>query len=323
LILVAGSLNYDITLYVDRFAPPKSVVKKIKRFLGGSGGNAAVAAARILGRGKVFLLSAVGNDEIGRAHVRALRDEGVITTLVKVIDDAESGQAFVIINKSGESAIYSYYGANACLTPEEVRDDVASVLEKVSYVLIMNPPLPIASMLVKLAQEKGRVILWDPGALSNLGLSKLADIIKATNYLLPNREELLILTGSKNETEAVGKLLKMNPELKLVIKEGAWGVKYVDLKNRVIYLIGGVPLRELGLELASTVGCGDTLVGAFTALKSMGYSDIEALKLSNCAAAINASKEEPRGSPRFNELIKLFKNKCSRLISTRIAELDI
>lgn len=323
MILVAGSLNYDITLYVDRFAPPKSVVKKIKRFLGGSGGNAAVAAARILGRGKVFLLSAVGNDEIGRAHVRALRDEGVITTLVKVIDDAESGQAFVIINKSGESAIYSYYGANACLTPEEVRDDVASVLEKVSYVLIMNPPLPIASMLVKLAQEKGRVILWDPGALSNLGLSKLADIIKATNYLLPNREELLILTGSKNETEAVGKLLKMNPELKLVIKEGAWGVKYVDLKNRVIYLIGGVPLRELGLELASTVGCGDTLVGAFTALKSMGYSDIEALKLSNCAAAINASKEEPRGSPRFNELIKLFKNKCSRLISTRIAELDI
>ncbi len=35
MILVAGSLNYDITLYVDRFAPPKSVVKKIKRFLGG------------------------------------------------------------------------------------------------------------------------------------------------------------------------------------------------------------------------------------------------------------------------------------------------
>ncbi|MCD6427987.1 MAG: carbohydrate kinase family protein [Desulfurococcales archaeon] len=323
MILVAGSLNYDITLYVDRFAPPKSVVKKIKRFLGGSGGNAAVAAARILGRGKVFLLSAVGNDEIGRAHIRALRDEGVLTTLVKVIDDAESGQAFVIINKSGESAIYSYYGANACLTPEEVRDDVASVLEKVSYVLIMNPPLPIASMLVKLAQERGRVILWDPGVLSNLGLSKLADIIKATNYLLPNREELLILTDSKNETEAVEKLLKMNPELKLVIKEGARGVKYVDLKNRVIYLIGGVPLRELGFELASTVGCGDTLVGAFTALKSMGYSDIEALKLSNCAAAINASKEEPRGSPRFNELIKLFKNKCSQLISTRITELDV
>ena len=203
MILVAGSLNYDITLYVDRFAPPKSVVKKIKRFLGGSGGNAAVAAARILGRNKVFLLSAVGNDEIGRAHIKALRDEGVSTVLVKVIDGIESGQAFVIISKSGESAIYSYYGANTYLTPKEVKDDVASVLEKVSHVLITSPPLPIASMLVKLAEGRNKTILWDPGTLSNLGLNMLANVIKSTNYLLPNKEELLILTGSKNETEAV------------------------------------------------------------------------------------------------------------------------
>ena len=32
MILVAGSLNYDITLYIDRSASPKSVVKKIKDF---------------------------------------------------------------------------------------------------------------------------------------------------------------------------------------------------------------------------------------------------------------------------------------------------
>ncbi|MCD6428642.1 MAG: carbohydrate kinase family protein [Desulfurococcales archaeon] len=323
MILIAGSLNYDITLYVDKFAPPKSVVKKIRRFLGGSGGNAAVAAARILGRGKVFLLSAVGNDEIGRAHIKALRDEGVSTTLIRVINGIESGQAFVIINKFGESAIYSYYGANTYLTPEEVKDDVVSVLEKVSHVLIMNPPLPIVTLLVKLARERNKTILWDPGTLSNLGLNVLADAIKYTNYLLPNKEELLILTSSKNETEAVRKLIRINPGLKLIVKEGARGVKYIDLKNRVIYLIRGVPLRELGFELVSTVGCGDTLVGVFTALKCMGYGDIEALKLSNCAAAINASREEPRGSPSLNELIKLFKNECSRLINVEVIKLSI
>jgi len=323
LILVAGSLNYDITIYVDRFAPPKSIIKKIKRFLGGSGGNAAVAAARILGRDKVFLLSAVGNDEIGRAHIKALRNEGVSTTLVKVIDDIESGQAFVIINKSGESAIYSYYGANAYLMPEEAKDDVTSVLGKVSHILIMNPPLPIASMLVKLAHGRDKTILWDPGTLSNLGLNMLADVIKTIDYLLPNREELFILTSSKNVTEAVKKLLRINPELKLIIKEGAHGVKYVDLKSRIIYLIEGVPLHELGLKLVSTVGCGDALVGVFAALKCMGYSDIEALKLSNCAAAINASREEPRGSPYFSELIKLFEEKCSKLINIKTLELDV
>ena len=82
-------------------------------------------------------------------------------------------------------------------------------------------------------------------------------------------------------------------------------------------------MHELGLELVSTVGCGDALVGVFTALKYMGYSDIEALKLSNCTATINASREEPRGSPCLNELIKLFKNRCSQLISTRVIELNI
>ncbi len=323
MIIVAGSLNYDITLYVDKFAPPKSIVRNIKRFLGGSGGNAAVAAARILGKNKVFLLSAVGNDEVGKAHLIALKNEGINTSLIKVFSTIESGQAFVIIDKSGESAIYSYYGANYYLSPNEVGKNLEDVLDKVTHVLIMNPPLPVAVTLAKLARSKNKIILWDPGILSNLGFNQLAEVIKSVDYLLPNKEELLILTDSGIEDKALEKLASLNPELTIIIKEGSHGVKYINLRNRKTYRIGAVPLHKLGLELISTVGCGDTLVGVFTALKSMGYDDLKALKLSICAAAINASKDEPRGSPYFSELIKFYKHRCSSLINTEMSECNI
>ena len=77
------------------------MLRKSKIFRG-SGGNAAVAAARILGKDEVFLLSAVGNDAIGRAHIKALRDESVSTILVKVIDSAGSVQTSIIIDKFGK-----------------------------------------------------------------------------------------------------------------------------------------------------------------------------------------------------------------------------
>ncbi|MEM3948033.1 MAG: PfkB family carbohydrate kinase, partial [Zestosphaera sp.] len=81
-LLVVGSLNYDVMLFVERFAPPKTRVNRLKTFLGGSGGNAAVSAAKILGPGKVAFLGAVGDDEIGRLQLNDLERHGVITNHV-------------------------------------------------------------------------------------------------------------------------------------------------------------------------------------------------------------------------------------------------
>ncbi len=302
-LLVSGSLNYDMTFYVERFAPPKSVIKEIKEFLGGSGGNAAVAAARIMGRGKVAFFGAVGDDDIGLKHLRGLEEEGLVVDLVHVIKGSRSGRAYVFVRADGATAIYSYYGANHMLRQEDVNVRVLRALEEVDGVLVMNPPLEVARKLLKEAKEMGKLTFWDPGALAYAGVEKLGDLIARVDYILPNESELFLMTRTRNTLEAVEVLRMYSPEITVISKRGNEGAILASPEGRVV-VISGIPLEEIGLRVVSTVGCGDTFSGVFSALTVMGYSLEESLKLANCAAAINATREEARGSPKYGELME-------------------
>lgn len=315
-LMVVGSLNYDITLYVDRFAPPKTVVRRLTRYLGGSGGNSAVAAARILGDKAVVFFGAVGNDSIGKKHIDALRREGIITDIIRIIDGIESGQAFVAVDRNGNTAIYSYYGANTKLTPEEINEKVLTHLEAVQYVLITNPPLPTALELVSKARDLGKTIIWDPGAQSKYGLDVLKPVLEKVDYLAPNEGELLTMTRAKNLLEAIKHVQEVNQHLKVLIKRGEKGSLLMDpLSNTTVY-INAVPPEALGYKTTSTVGCGDAYVGVFTAFLILGYSEVDAMKLATCAATLNAAYEGPRGVPPKQALLKWFEA-CKVLIQVK------
>src|SRR5713101_3267167 len=96
-LLVTGALNWDTNLFVKRLPQlgQEVVVERIERVPGGKGGNVSVAAAKLLGPGKVALMACVGNDEVGRKQVEILKGEGVETEAVQLLEGVESGQAFV------------------------------------------------------------------------------------------------------------------------------------------------------------------------------------------------------------------------------------
>lgn len=313
-VVVAGSLNYDTMLFVDRFAPPKVKVKALARYLGGSGGNAATAAARFLGvRGSVIMVGAVGNDGVGRKHLDALRSEGIDTSFIVIKDGVESGQAFVAVNPSGETAIYSYYGANEMLNDADVRPLINSGIRP-DAVLIMNPPIGVAEAIAGWARERGAKVVWDPGSLSHEGVDKLGRVIRRVNIIAPNKDELLSMTRAANVEEAVERLRQINPGLVVLSKEGIKGSR-LFIEDRVL-VVSGIPTERLGLRTRSTSGCGDAYVGVFTAALSVGHDFIDAMVLATCAATINASREGPRGSPRYTELMK-YVSKCRRFAEPR------
>ena len=53
-VVVVGTINWDINLFVKRFAAvgEEVPVERVERVPGGKGANVAVAAARLLGRGE-------------------------------------------------------------------------------------------------------------------------------------------------------------------------------------------------------------------------------------------------------------------------------
>lgn len=58
-----------------------------------------------------------------------------------------------------------------------------------------------------------------------------------------------------------------------------------------------LPLKKLGLNVVSTVGCGDVFAGVFAAYHVMGNSLAQSLIMASAAAGLNATRPETRGSP--------------------------
>jgi ribokinase len=298
-----GAINMDISIFVDEFAEVggEVPVRELSMVPGGKAANVAVAAARILGPGRAALIGCVGDDEMGSAHFGDLQREGVDTSGIKVAKGMGSGRAYLIIDGRGRNSIYTFFGANSMIAPEDLdRPGIAKVFGEGSIIVVMDPPLDVAHKAIEAAKALGKKVLWDPGVRSGLGLTELGKSLRRTDYLVLNEVEAMRISGSKDPMGAIPKLLGVAPSLKVVLKLGARGCLMADGRGAVD--VAGVDLEEVGLRPVNTVGCGDAFLGAFSACLAKGIDEIEALERANCAGAFKASRPETRGSPGWDEL---------------------
>jgi ribokinase len=123
-ITVVGSANVDYVARCERLPRPGETVTdaRFERVPGGKGANQAVAAARL--GAEVRFVGRVGRDD---CVLRSLAEEGVDTTGV-VRDDGETGVALILVDAGGENVIVVAPGANARLTPDDVRVEAADAV---------------------------------------------------------------------------------------------------------------------------------------------------------------------------------------------------
>jgi ribokinase len=119
-VLVFGSINTDLVVYLSRLPHPGETVSggTYSWFPGGKGANAAVAACRAGAPVKVF--GAVGEDYWGSERVRSLRDEGIDVGGIVVKQGAPSGVAQIWVDARGENSIAVAPGANALFAAADV-----------------------------------------------------------------------------------------------------------------------------------------------------------------------------------------------------------
>ncbi len=270
---------------------------------GGKAGNVAVAAARLLGPSQVAILGSLGSDSVASEQVRKFEEEGVMTSGLKFNQGMESGQAYTVIDELGENIIHSFRGANSAITPEDLDDSTRrELISTASVVTIMDPPLETSLKLAKEAKRLGKIVAWDPGAKSELGITRVKGLLENVDYVAANESEIANLTGTKIFRDAARKLIKFNPNLKAITKMGAKGCILHHGMERIV--CNGLDLKSRGLKAVNTVGCGDAFLGAFVAALSEGRSDREALEWGNCAAGLKATRQETRGSPDRETLLK-------------------
>jgi ribokinase len=299
-LVVCGAINWDISCFVERLPVhgEEVIVKNITRVSGGTGGNIAVAAARILGTREVALIGALGKDEIARRQIAALEDEEVITNGIDCIEGVESGQAYILIDGTGQNVIASYLGANARLTHEHLNNAlIKQQLEECRGIVLSDPPLEVAGKLIKLAKQRSIPLLWDPGILIDLNRDSVQSLAKQAEVLFLNETEASALLGAEGLNTSLQKLIELGFSNQVVLKLGARGAAILEPASGLIVEAPALPLEELGLNVVSTVGCGDAFAGVFAAYHVIGNDPRQSLIMASTAAGLNATRPETRGSP--------------------------
>jgi ribokinase len=302
-ILVCGAINWDTMLFVDRFQNPGEEVRvmKVISVPGGKAANTAVAAVKILGANSVGVIGMLGVDDIADSQIKILQNEGVDTSLIFQHDGMLSGQAYVIVDSKGEDVILTHQAANLAIMPEHViRPEVLSAIDRTSTLIVIDPPLDIAGSLIIYARRTGKSVIWSPALLTNYGLSAVQRYMTHVDYLILNQQEASSLTWMDNGVQACTKISKSVMGRNVVVTLGDGGcVICTDGKSM---MIPPMHLASSDLKIVSTVGAGDTFVGAFGAFKLKGFEDARALYLANIAAALKTAREETRASPTYEEI---------------------
>ena len=299
-LVICGAINWDISCFVERLPVPgeEVTIRYITRVSGGTAGNVAVAAARILGAKKVALIGALGKDDIARQQIAALEDEGVIIEGIQHIKGEESGQAYILVDQTGQNVIASHLGANARLGLVHLnKAQVKQQLQECRGIVLTDPHLEVAEELIKLAKRRNVPVLWDPGILIGPNPEALQSLAKQAEVLFLNETEASALLGTDELNASLQKLKELGFGNHAVLKLGAQGAAMLEPVSSKVTQIPALPLKELGLNVVNTVGCGDVFAGVFAAYHVMGSSLAQSLIMASAAAGLNATKPETRGSP--------------------------
>ena len=111
-VAVLGSVNVDVTAYLERLPRPGETLhgREYKIGLGGKGANQAVAARKL--GSDVRLIARTGEDQFGEAARRELAAYGVNLAAVAVDRNGSTGIAIINVGETGENFISVIGGVN-------------------------------------------------------------------------------------------------------------------------------------------------------------------------------------------------------------------
>lgn len=290
-ILTMGRVGVDI--YPLQIGVGLEDVQTFGKFLGGTTGNVAVAAAR-LGR-SAAIITGVGDDPFGR-YVRAeLRRLGVDDTLVQTHDELLTPVTFCEIFPPDDFPLYFYRKPTA---PDlQIRTNAADLdavreagLFWVSVTGMSEEPSRQTHLdLLRARNRHGSVVLdldyrpmfWETPAQAT---EQIAQILPLVTVAVGNREECEVAVGQTDPEKAADALLDAGVEL-AIVKQGPKGVLAKTRTQRVVS--PPIPITPV-----NGLGAGDSFGGSLAHGLLAGWPLEKVLHRANAAGAIVASRLE-------------------------------
>ena len=288
-IAVIGSNMVDLISYIERM-PAEGETVEAPNFAmgcGGKGANQAVVAARL--GSSVRMVTRVGNDIFADNTIANFERNGIDTTYV-LPTEATSGVAPIFVDEESHNSIIIVKGANALLTPDDVRAAEEDIATCRLIALQLEIPLETVYEAVALGKRHGIPVLLNPApAQPDLVLAKVRDC----EYIVPNETELSLLTGMPAETmedvrNAASVLLDVGIP-NVIVTLGERGALWLTADGEHV-------IDAVTVDAHDTTGAGDAFIGCFSHYLVADGDVLEALKKASHYAADSVTRPGTQSS---------------------------
>ena len=281
-ILSFGSLNIDYVYSVPHFVKKGETLsaEELNVYTGGKGLNQSIALARA--GVETYQAGAIGTD--GMFLLEQLKEAGVKTDLVKILDDVRTGNAIIQNDDEGDNCIVLFGGANQAITKEQV-DEVFKDFTNEDYLLIQNEinELPY---IVKKAKEIGMKIILNPSPMND----KIKELpLDQIDYFILNEIEAMQILEMDKPEEIDGKYIasllhERFKDATIVLTLGSEGSVCIsddEYVEQSIYKVKAI----------DTTAAGDTYTGYFIAGILNGKTIKESMDIASKASAIAVTRQ--------------------------------
>ena len=300
-VLVIGRNCLDYIAGVDKFPGEDQKVPLHVRLMegGGQGGAASCCIARLEGR--VALVGNVGNDSEGRFCLKRLKDFGIDTALIQVVEEARTPVAYVFVTTdTGRRTII--YEQNT-LPRLEFGSRLNDLVPRASVGLLDPEATHLGRQLRQFGGHRFKIVYdcerWRDG---------IEDMMGAADFFIPSSDFLNSARLGLGEMPFAEKIFRLDAQLngRLIVTHGDKGAYYI--RDQKLYQVAPPEVH-----VVDTTGAGDNFHGAFALALARGTDLNRCVKFAVAVASLSCREYGGReGIPHLSEALTVAEKLVSR-----------